>query len=133
MAISHRSGGLGSEPLLAFEVPLSQASAGVSPLVMSSNTPLDSNAANIGSGIDTDSSMDSTSNHNIDTISDNDTDSETEHETHGETEREIDMLDIENGGQRPEAWTMGLYSTLEKLVVKAKGAASKPVVKFIKK
>ncbi|KAI1733404.1 P-loop containing nucleoside triphosphate hydrolase protein [Xylaria scruposa] len=38
-----------------------------------------------------------------------------------------------HGGERPHNWTTGLYSSLEKLVVKAKGTASKPVVNYIKK
>ena len=137
MAILHRSGGLDGEALLAFEVSSSPASVDAFSITMSSNTPLNTNDANLCSDIDTDRDMDSASTHNIDSNNDSDTDDDTdddtECETHGNTERETGMPDNENGGQRPAAWTMGLYSALEKLVVKAKGAASKPVVKFIKK
>lgn len=42
-------------------------------------------------------------------------------------------ISVPSDGQRPDGWTTGIYSTLKTLVTEAKGAASKPVVRFIKK
>lgn len=42
-------------------------------------------------------------------------------------------ISVPSDGQRPGGWTTGIYSTLKTLVTEAKGAASKPVVRFIKK
>ncbi|KAF7556970.1 hypothetical protein G7Z17_g1039 [Cylindrodendrum hubeiense] len=43
------------------------------------------------------------------------------------------LFDASIDSNRPDGWLIGTYSSLKKLVAHAKGAASKPVVHFVKK
>ncbi|KAG7294460.1 hypothetical protein NEMBOFW57_004533 [Staphylotrichum longicolle] len=69
-------------------------------------------------GVDTDTDMESDSDSNLHATS---------NDKNGAT------IDIPSDGERPGSWRMGLYSNLKQLVREAKGAASKPVVRFIRK
>jgi Cdc6-like AAA superfamily ATPase len=69
-----------------------------------------------------------------------DTDTDTDSEATPGDEQQLptgktaaETLSIPPDGERPSGWTTGLYSQLKQLVRDAKGAASKPVVRFIKK
>ncbi|KAH6856874.1 P-loop containing nucleoside triphosphate hydrolase protein [Chaetomium sp. MPI-CAGE-AT-0009] len=75
-----------------------------------------------------------------DTSDANDTDPGTDTAIDSESDIEGDAADSANSrisipsdGGRPEGYTTGVYSSLRMLVAEAKGAASKPVVRFIKK
>lgn len=43
------------------------------------------------------------------------------------------QLNISTSSERPEGWVTGAFSGLKRIVAEAKGAASKPVVDFIRK
>jgi hypothetical protein len=53
-------------------------------------------------------------------------------DTDTDTDDAVSHVSVASDGHRPEGWTTGLYSTLKTLVKEAKGAASKPVVRFVK-
>jgi hypothetical protein len=67
-----------------------------------------------------------------DTSTDMDSDSELDSGSHAASnDKSGTTINIPPDGERPGSWRMGLYSNLKQLVRDAKGAASKPVVRFI--
>lgn len=60
-------------------------------------------------------------------------DSDSGPDTEQPPETAAEDIMIPSDGDRPQGWSIGLYSHLKKLVKESKGAASRPVVKFIKK
>lgn len=69
---------------------------------------------------------------NTDVATDADADGETDIDSDDADDSDF-SVDIPSDGDRPEDWITGAYSTLKSLVTGAKGAASKRVVRFIKK
>ncbi|KAK3292157.1 uncharacterized protein B0H64DRAFT_364857 [Chaetomium fimeti] len=71
---------------------------------------------------------------------DPDTDPATDTDTGGESDGDDDgpdgvdyHIDVPSDGGRPGGWRTGVYTTLKMVVAEAKGAASKSVVRYIKK